>query len=841
VLAFGDFELQPEQRRLLQRGAPVPIGARAFDVLLALVERRDQVVTKSDLIDRVWAGLVVEENNLQVQISGLRKLLGPQAIATIPGRGYRFTAAPDSSADPRPSLEAGQPAQAPGVRADAPVLSNLPVVLPPLFGREADLPVLHALIEAHRLVTVVGAGGLGKTSIARASAHALRTAFEDGVWLVELAPVADASLVVGTVAGTLHVDLGSAPPLETLTRALSSSRMLILLDNCEHLVDGVAELVEALLRAAPEVRLLATSQEPLRASEEQLYRLAALAVPDDVGVAGARHAGAVALFEARARAAQPSFAIDEENVAAVVDICRRLDGIALAIELAAARVPLLGVEGLRARLDERFRVLNGGARLALRRHQTLRAALDWSHGLLTADEQTVFRRLGIFVGGFALESGQRVAADGRIDEWDVLDHLGALVDKSLVAAEAGHEPRYRLLESSRVFALEKLREAGESEGAMRNHAEAVLAVYERSHADEFELPMKTRQEHCLPDLDNARAALDWAARAGDSGLHIALAGAIAWIWDDAGFRPEGVRRTRAAMDRIGPDAAPHLEARLLAAWPRLAHPVVGPEEIAAHARAVDIYRSLGERRLLYATLCQQARYQPYAGQLEEAERALQEAESLFDPAWPPRLRYAWLRALSYLRDSQGRIEESVVLGEEMLRLAKSLNDGRMTVGSLINLEQSIASLGRLEESVARGHELLELLQHDRSLRGGNEHHVLVNLNMSLIRLGRIDEALAISRRVLPIKEKMGRVPDLVEQCALLAFKRGRIADAARMLGCTESGFAVDHLRRDPVEQIVHQTLVDGLREALPAAELSGLRREGASLSYEEALRLGLRD
>ena len=599
--------------------------------------------------------------------------------------------------------------------------------------------------------------------------------------------------------------------------------------------------MEALLRAAPEVRLLATSQEPLRASEEQLYRLEALAVPDEASVAGAREAGAIALFEARARAAQPGFAIDDDNVAAVVDICRRLDGIALAIELAAARVPLLGAEGLRSRVDERFQHPHRRRAAALRRHQTLRAALEWSHGLLTADEQTVFRRLGIFVGGFGLESAQRVATDGRIDPWDVLDHLGALVDKSLVAAEAGHEPRYRLLESSRAFALEKLRAAGESESAMRNHAEAVLAVYERARADEFELSLKTRLERCLPDLDNARAALDWAGGEKDGGLHIALAGAIAWIWDDAGFRPEGMRRTKAAMDRIGPDTAPHREARLLGAWPQLAHPAVGPEEIAAHARAVDIYRRLGERRLLYAALCQQARYQPYAGQLEEAERALQEAESLFDPAWPARLRYSWLRALSYLRDTQGRVEESVTINEEMLHLAKTLNDGRMTVGSLINLEQNIAALGRLEESVARSRELLELLQHDRSLRAGNEHHVLVNLNMTLIRLGRIDEALAISRKVLPIKEKTGRVADLVEQCALLAFKRGRIADAARMLGCTESGFAVDHLRRDPVEQIVRQTLVDGLHEALPAAELSALKQEGASLSYEEAVRLGLRD
>jgi len=230
--------------------------------------------------------------------------------------------------------------------------------------------------------------------LAQALAHQLRGSFEDGVWVIELAPVADASLVATTVAGVLRVTLGGNAQIESLAKALSTGRMLIVLDNCEHLLHAVAELAAALHGAAPDVRLLATSQEPLKVAQEHLYRLDGLALPSDGGIESARQAGAVALFEARARAADPRFALTEQNISAVVDICRHLDGIALAIELAAARVPLLGVEGLRARLDERFRVLTGGARLALRRHQTLRAALDWSHGLLTRDEQTVFRRLG---------------------------------------------------------------------------------------------------------------------------------------------------------------------------------------------------------------------------------------------------------------------------------------------------------------------------------------------------------------------------------------------------------------------------------------------------------------
>jgi len=475
-LRFGRAEVRPSERQLLVDGRPVGLGARAFDVLLALVERRDRIVAKNELLDSVWPGLVVEENNLQVQISSLRKALGPQAIATIPGRGYRFTAALDFEAVSRPDASAPRATSAPeATDTYAAPLSNLPAELPPLYGRAEDLLALGALIELHKLVTVVGGGGIGKTALAQALAHRLRGSYDDGVWLVELAPVADASIVATTVAGVLRVELGAEAQIATLAKALSASRMLIVLDNCEHLLNAVAELAAALHRAAPNVRLLATSQEPLRVAQEHVYRLGALALPAEAGIESARQAGAVALFEARAQAADPRFALTEHNIAAVVDICCHLDGIALAIELAAARLPLLGVDGLRARLDERFSVLKGGPRLALKRHQTLRAALDWSHGLLTQDEQTVFRRLGVFAGSLSLESAQRVTADDRIDKWAALDHLGALVDKSLVVADMGEAPRYRLLETSRAFAMEKVQQADETDAVRRSHAEAMLA------------------------------------------------------------------------------------------------------------------------------------------------------------------------------------------------------------------------------------------------------------------------------------------------------------------------------------------------------------------------------
>jgi predicted ATPase/DNA-binding winged helix-turn-helix (wHTH) protein len=842
-LRFGRAEVRPSERQLLIDGRPVGLGARAFDLLVALVERRDRIVAKNELLDCVWPGLVVEENNLQVHISSLRKALGPQAIATIPGRGYRFTAALDGDAVSQPDGPAPRPLSVPeAADAHAALLSNLPAELPPLYGRAEDLPALRALIDSHKLVTVAGAGGIGKTALAQALAHRLRGSFDDGVWLVELAPVADASLVATTMAGVLHVELGAEAQIETLAKALSASRMLIVLDNCEHLLHAVAELAAALHRAAPNVRLLVTSQEPLKVAQEHVYRLGALALPAEAGVESARQAGAVALFEARAQAADPRFALTEHNIAAVVDICRHLDGIALAIELAAARVPLLGVEGLRARLDERFSVLKGGARLALPRHQTLRAALDWIHGLLMQDEQTVFRRLGVFAGSFGLESAQHVARDDSIDEWAVLDRLGGLVDKSLVVAETGEAPRYRLLETSRAFAMEKMQQADETDAVRRSHAEAMLAVFEGSLEEEYVLPTQARLERYLPDLDNARAALDWSAGAsGDAELQIALTGAIAWVWVSAGLRPEGMRRTRSAMARIAPSTAPHLAARLLGSWSRLAHPEAGPEELAADARAVELYRTLGDRRALFTALCFQSRVQSNCRRTEEAEVALDEAEQSFESTWPPALRIPLLIGRSQLFMRQGRFEEGMGVEQELLQLAIALNDKRLTVYVLILLEQTVASLGRWEESVALGRDMAERIQGDRSLRSGIENIVFSNLSASLTALGEIDQALEMARRAYPAVEQAGRVMELLDPYGLLAFKRGRIGDAARMLGRADMRYATSNVPRYPVEQRLHDMLVLELQDAMPPDELSRLMKEGEALSDEIAVRLALRD
>ena len=344
------------------------------------------------------------------QVNALRELLGPGGDRHDSGRGYRFAAVLDGAAERGP--DGGAAPGSAATKADAPAAppTNLPRELPPLFGREADLQALRSLIDAHRLVTVVGAGGIGKSRLAQAAAHSLAGRWPDGAWMVELAGLSDPALLPNVVAQALAITMpGQASALDELVAGMAQRTLLLVLDNCEHMLDAAAALVQAVLHAAPNVALLATSQEPLHISAEQQYRVVPLAVPPETAASGAREFGAVALFEARVRAADPRFALNDENLPVVIDICRRLDGLPLAIELAAARVATLGLRPVRDKLDARFRLLTGGSRATLRRHQTLRAALEWSHNLLGDAEKAVFRRLGVFAGGFTMELAQAVA------------------------------------------------------------------------------------------------------------------------------------------------------------------------------------------------------------------------------------------------------------------------------------------------------------------------------------------------------------------------------------------------------------------------------------------------
>jgi predicted ATPase/DNA-binding winged helix-turn-helix (wHTH) protein len=469
-ISFGPFRLLPAQRLLLEADKPVPLGSRALDILIALVEGEGELVSKSELMARVWPDTIVVEANLTVHVAALRRALrdgrsGNRFLVNIPGRGYRFVAPVTFVEDLRNSR---RPAAA--TRCE----HNLPPLLTRLIGRAEDVDELTEHLPRERLLTIVGPGGIGKTVVALAVAERLIDSYEHGICFIDLAAVNDPLLVPSALAAALAIENGAQEPLSGVIAPLRGKRMLLVLDNCEHVVAAAAALVDELLKNAPGVQILATSRERLRAEGERVYRLASLANPPASPRLTADEAlcfPAVELFVERAVASLGEFELSDADAPIVAHICTRLDGIPLAIEFASARLDTFGVVGLAARLDDRLRVLTVGRRTAAPRHQTMSAALDWSYKLLTESGRMVLRRMAIFADDFTLDAAGAVAADPANPECAVIEAVMELAAKSLVTVEFGNaEPHFRLLETTRAYAMAKLAESGEVETLRGRHA-----------------------------------------------------------------------------------------------------------------------------------------------------------------------------------------------------------------------------------------------------------------------------------------------------------------------------------------------------------------------------------
>jgi predicted ATPase/DNA-binding winged helix-turn-helix (wHTH) protein len=598
AIEFGRFRILPHRRELLTEGRLLELGGRGFDVLMALIEASGAVVSKDALMKRVWPDRIVEENSLQAQISALRRTFGADRdlIRTIPGRGYQFTGVIRTvSAWPDAQAAAGmlQPTRTP---------TNLPEPISELIGRAAELDAILSLSASHRLVTLAGAGGIGKTRLGFEVARHLLPRFADGVWAIELASLSDPGLVPVTVATALRLQLasGTASPL-SVANALRSKQLMLVLDNCEHVVDAAARMAESLLRANPAARVMATSREPLRVEGEWVYAVPPLTVPAEGSPNGEDplRYGAVRLFVERARAAAPHFASDARAVAAIARICRRLDGIPLAIELAAARAAALGIEGLAARLDDRFRLLAGGHRTAPPRHQTLRATMDWSHDLLPDAEKVILRRLAVFSGDFTMDAAQAVAANGEIVAAEVFEGVANLGAKSLVATDIGGEVTYyRLLDTTRAYAFEKLGESGELEAIARHHAVYCRELFERAETEWEARPAAEWLAEYGRQVDNLRAALDWAfSSGGDASIGVALTAAAVPLWMYLALMEECSGRVEQALAAIATGAGrdPRREMQLHRALAQSLMETKGAvSEIDAVAtKAFEIAESLG--------------------------------------------------------------------------------------------------------------------------------------------------------------------------------------------------------------------------------------------------------
>jgi predicted ATPase/DNA-binding winged helix-turn-helix (wHTH) protein len=595
AISFGPFRLVAAQRLLLEGDKPVRLGSRAFDILTALVERAGAVVGKDELIARAWPKTFVEEANLKIQVSALRRALGDgqgdnRYIVNVVGRGYNFVA-PIRTEEPPPA------APSPTIAPAAP--HNLPFATTRMIGREEIATALVTQLSHQRLVTVVGPGGIGKTTVGLATAERMIGAYEHGVWLVDLAPLRDPGLVPSAVATVLGLEIRTEDPLPALVAALRDNRMLLLLDNCEHVIDAAAGLAAAVLSGAPGVTVLATSREPLGVQGERVHRLGPLNSPDPSPGLTATEAAtfpAVQLFIERVSAIVEDFTLTDANAPLVLAICRRLDGLPLAIEFAAPRVEALGIEGLAVCLDDSLRLLGTRRRAAVPRHRTMQAVVDWSYGLLSQDEQRFFRALGIFAGGFAAEAAAAVVADAATSGADATDRLADLVAKSLVVADvSGTRPRFRLLDTTRAYAIEKLDASGERERIARRHAEYYRDLFERA---EREVPARPTGEWLAGyagEIDNLRTALNWAfSPDSDESIGVVLTAAAVSLWRRLSLLEECRSRAKQALDALATarNQEPYAEMRLHAALG--ASTAEATEMGAAFTKALAIAESLGD-------------------------------------------------------------------------------------------------------------------------------------------------------------------------------------------------------------------------------------------------------
>ena len=777
-MRFDRYALDRTRRQLLADGQPLSIGGRAFDLLEELVRQAGRTVSTDALRRAAWPDRKVGENNLRVQITALRKLLGDGVITLHASRGYRFTL---------PVLEDA------GADVVDTTPGNLPVHLPPLFGRDDDLSALAEGLGGQVRITLAGPAGVGKTALARAAAYLRRNDMADGVWWVDLAPLVEPAQLADRIASLLQIKLQGDAPTAALVRALADKRMLLVLDNCEHLSDAASALADALLRQAPRVALLATSRRPLKCAGEQLLRLGTLKLPEEPGLASARRSGAVAWFEARVRRADPSFTLTLDNAEAVVEICRRLDGLPMAIGLAAARVPLLGVVGLRDRLVDRLRLLTSEMPDPRGHPQALQAALDWSHDLLGSPEQAVLRRLGVFAGSFSLASVQALAGDEALDDWAVLDALNVLLDHSLVFSDtatlqSGATMRYTVHESVRLYARQRLDASGEAAALQARHARHVLALV--AGASDPAVKESDRMDVALPDADhdNLRAALAWA-RDNDIALALTLATQVNPTLRKRGHHLEARRIGAALLQDARSADHPEAVVRL-----RLSQAAICFEQNELDAAlqfaqaALDALAALPRHDGLlgdawsWVGVVHQMR-----NEIDIAEPALRQALAHHRQAGQEADAAAQLNNLGLVMVERREFAEARLLFEDALTLNRQIKRAWGTAVTLENLGEAAYAEGDAAAALARWQEALTMM---RGL--GHVYHealLLQYMGLGLRRQGLQDAALAHARAGLHIalaRQLGGLVADGLTLLAALALDQRDLQRAAVLLCMADS-------------------------------------------------------
>jgi non-specific serine/threonine protein kinase len=714
---------------------------------------------------------------------------------------------------------------------------NLPVQLTSFVGRDREVADVKARLADARLLTLAGPGGCGKTRLALQVATDVLATYSDGVWFVDLAPLGEPALIPEGIANVLGIQNGSGQPtLDILTAYLHRRQALLILDNCEHLIDACARFAETLIRACPQLRILATSREPLGIPGEVPWRVPPLAVPDLPAATNSEsrilqavnQSEAGQLFVERAAVAEPRFALTLENARAVAEVCRRLDGIPLAIELAAARTTVLSVEEIAARLDQRFRLLTGGSRTALRRQQTLQAAIDWSYDLLAEDERVVLRRLAVFAGSFSLAAAEAVCSP------DVLEVLGRLVAKSLVQVEAaGGETRYRLLETIRQYATEKLLTAGEATLARDRHFTWYLHLAERAEPELFGRNEDTWFDRLDREYPNIAAALEWG-RSADIERVLRLVGSLFQYWFARDFG-EGVRLVESTL-AAAPVNAPG-RAKVLVSQGVYLRGVFGGM---ARARAVSeqalaLARSAGDRHLTGLAFHNLGCIATALGEVATARSALRESIEIFtalgDDAWAG----ASYRDLAILALAEGDYSAASDLHDRSLRLLRPLGGKRNLGWTLLSIGRMSRRLGDAERAREMFTEYLSLAR-ARDSRAGTAWALVELANLDREN-GDLDQAEARLRESLPnlLKSGVWTLAGYALWClATVQLQRGDLRQGVVVAGAA----AQDRLIRvytSPTDEEAHAAALAAARLALGGDAFEQAWVEGRAMSLEDAV------
>ena len=798
----------------------VPMRPQAWSVLALLARHAGQVVTKDQLLDAIWPGLVVTDGSIAQAVSDVRAALGPEGrivVKTVARRGYVLAAGASDL-----------PSQA------APDGTPLPAMPGPLFGRDDEVRTLLDMLAMHRLVTLVGAGGIGKTALALATAHALVGDHPGKAAWVDLARITDAALLAGTLAQALALPIShGANPLQGLLAALRPLDTWIVLDNAEHLVEPIARIVKSVLDAAPRVRLVVTSQAPLHLAGERLFQVSALDIPAaGANAAAARNAGSVALFVDRAAALDRRFRLTDENVGAVVRLCRRLDGLPLAIRLAASRVHVLGLSSLEMHLDDRLQWLGAEQRDAPSRQQTLLAALQWSYSLLSAPEQKLYRRLGPFVGGFTAELAMAVGRDSLEDELPIAE-LQALVERSLVDVQPGDPPRFRLLESQREQAMGELVREGLREDAQGLHARAVTEAMGTASEALWRTSDEVWMAAWSPELDNVRAALQWSARYAPTSCASLIASSTGLFrLNDVGSE---LRRLAATLE---PGALAGMDDDVATRfW--IARAFLETEPPKSHACAVQgerCARTAGNTQQLFLALCLRltSTYFP----IDEGNALLAEIEALESPSWPARVRCQRWFAGYTLMNLRGLWPETLTAAETGYGLAIEAG-ATLSIAAFGNaILVALLNSGNVDQALERSRAL-----RDRILPGPAS--VVIPFIGTMARLWLMKGEFARSREHLATLFDLCRAVewdrfDVFSHVYFrLAFAERRYETAARLLGFNAMATprAWGKLRFESTREKAREELA----AILSAPRLNALLTEGAALGQEEVCRLTLEE